>query len=293
MNILKIMDELDNVFPNELTNEFINSMARKELTEEQKAKDYSKYYYKDMALIPQADLDIVNNGPIAPKNALSIYNAKDILNDGYLDTETGYCVMPDGTGFAATKVYMPNVKPIMIDWWFNWHPLEDLRYMIWCPVGHTGISAKEAYMHFDSSATPLNVRNIGRTHYPQEGFNIEGSTDVEIKFWSPKVLGITPDMIKNSAVKTFQIATCTNRRPRLPINVFFHSVRQVEGGIEFRSRYWIKFMIKNNKIAKSNIPYPKKVVSAMARNNCIHSLIEYNNLASILPQLYEEHEGKI
>jgi hypothetical protein len=31
----------------------------------------------------------------------------------------------------------------------------------------------------------------------------------------------------------------------------------------------------------------------LARNNCLHSLIEYNNLASFLPQLYEEMDGRI
>ena len=41
---------------------------------------------------------------------------------------------------------------------------------------------------------------------------------------------------------------------------------------------------------KLDLPVP---VIDVARNNCLHSLTEYNNLASFLPQLYHEMGGKI
>ncbi|OON95756.1 MAG: hypothetical protein ATN36_07465 [Epulopiscium sp. Nele67-Bin005] len=293
MNILTIIKDLEQTFPTTITNEFINSMTRTELTQSHKDIPYSKYLQKAMTKIPQEDLDFINKGPVDPKKALSIVNAKEMLNDGYLEIENGYCVMENGTGFSASKVFMPNVTPKMIDWWFNWHVLEDVRYKIWCPVGHVGISAKEPHLHLDSSNIPLNQRNIGRTHYPIEGFDIKGATQVEIKFYPPSVLGITPHMFKNSSIATFEIATCKNVSPNIPINVFFHAIREVEGGIEFRSRYWGRYTIKNNKIAKSNIPLPKNITLALARNNCIHSLIEYNHLSAILPHIYAEYNGKI
>jgi DAPG hydrolase PhiG domain len=37
----------------------------------------------------------------------------------------------------------------MLDWWFNWHPLEGLRYAIWCPIAHTDISAETPHAHLD------------------------------------------------------------------------------------------------------------------------------------------------
>lgn len=292
-NMISAISDMKNVFPSEMTNQWINSMPRLTLTPEQKLKPYAKYYEKEMALIPQQDLDIVNRGAIPVNNALSIFQAKEILNDGYLQAEVGYCLMKDGTGFAATKVFMPDVTPEMIDWWFNWHPLEGLRYMIWCPVGHTDSSAKTPEAHKDSSGVPLSQRNIGKIHYPVEGFDVKGATPVEIAFQCPDVIGITPEIISQSSMKTFQIAVVRGVKPAIPINIFFHSVREVEGGIEFRSRYWVNMTSKNGKIQKSNLPIPKSLVLAVARNNCIHSLIEYNNLASILPQLYKEEKGLI
>ena len=79
---------------------------------------------------------------------------------------------------------------------------------------------------------------------------------------------------------------------KTPFNVFFHAIREVEGGVEYRSRYWLGYTMKNGDPVRVKRPLPFKV-SDLARNNCLHSLIEYNNLASFLPQLYEEMGGKI
>lgn len=293
MGLFKALTGSKSVFPETITNEFINSMSRVELTEDQRRKSYSKYYYKDMEKIPQADLDIVNAGPIETKKAIPLSRAAELLNDGYLDEETGYCLMEDGTGLAATKVFMPGVTPEMIDWWFNWHVLDGLRYMIWCPVAHTGISAKTPEAHKDSSGVPLNERNVEKIHYPIEGFNVEGAVKVEIAFRKPDVFGITQEMIDKSTLATYQIATCTIAYIRLPINVFFHAIREVEGGMEFRSRYWMSNVVRDGKAQKSRLKVPEATVLNGARSNCIHSLTEYNNLASFLPQLYHEMEGKI
>lgn len=294
MNVLTALKEVQTVFPEKITNEFINSMPRRELSEEERSKPYAKYYFKDMAPIPQEDLDIVNAGAIDPAKALRIQDCARMLDEGYLDTETGFCVMPDGSGFAATKVFMPNVTPEMIDWWFNWHPLEDLRYAIWCPVAHDAISSSDSEGQLDSSGVPLHVRNIGKTHYPVEGFDLKGKQTVEIEFRKPEVIGISQEQMDNSCVKAFVIGTCTSQSFHAPINVLFHSVREVPGGIEYRSRYWLKYMIQNGRPALAKFPpLSKKQMYYMARSNCIHSLTEYNNLASILPQLYSEMGGRI
>lgn len=293
MGVFTAIAEMKQVFPTVVTNQWINEMARVELTDEQRAKPYAKYYDKDMAPIPQADLDLFNGGPVSHEKALPISRAKELLEDGYLETEVGYGLMQDGTSFAATKVFMPDVTPEMIDWWFNWHPLEGLRYMIWCPVAHTDSSAKTPEAHKDTSGVPLSKRNIDRVHYPVEGFNVKGAAPVEIAFRKLEILGITPEMMEKSSMKTFEIATCIALKPRIPINVFFHAVREVPGGIEFRSRYWINQTVSRNKVQKSKVPLPKSLLLATARNNCIHSLTEYNNLASILPQLYHEQQGLI
>ena len=294
MDVMKTLRDTKTLFPEIVTNEFINSMPRRELTEEEKALPYAKYYYKDMARIPEEDLAQVNAGPIDPSLALPITEAARLLDDGYLPNEVGFCMMPDGSGYAATKVFMPGVTTEMIDWWFNWHPLEGLRYAIWCPIAHVTASAKTPEAHKDVSGTPLHTRNIGKIHYPVEGFDIAGAQEIEIAFYSPEIFGITKEQVENSSMSTFEIGTVTNVKPRAAVNILFHAIREVPGGVEYRSRYWLKYTLKNNKPVKSSFPLPDRdQLYYMARCNCIHSLTEYNNLASILPQLYDEMGGKI
>ncbi len=250
----------------------------------------SKYYNKDMARIPQEDLDTVNQGHIDKQKALPFTKVQQVIEAGYLEVENGFCSMGDGTGFAATKVFMKDVTLDMLDWWFNWHPLHDLRYAIWCPVGHNGISAKEPNAHLDNSGIELKIRNYNKTHYPDEGFNLEGHEVVGIHFKDPKDMGLD---IKDTRV---YVANVTRKIGfyKLPITTFIHVARVVEGGVEFRSRYYPRVYInKKREFKKCKLRLPNSLVESLARNNCLHSLIEYNNLGEILPHVYKEEAGKI
>jgi len=294
MNPISTLLGMKNIFPQTVTNEFVNGMPRRKLTTEEKALPYSQYYDKDMAKIPREDLEIVNRGPVDPSLALPITERSKLMEPGYLPAETGHCLMPDGSGFAATKVFMPGVTSEMIDWWFNWHPLVGLRYAIWCPVAHQSISARTPEAHLDASGVDLHIRNIGKIHYPVEGFNLQGAQKIEIAFKSAGQMGLDKKLLESGSMSTFAAASVTNVFPRMPINIIFHAIREVPGGIEYRSRYWLTYMFdRKGNIVQSMFPRPKALVLAFARNNCIHSLIEYNNLASILPSLYREMEGKI
>jgi len=294
MNPIAVLLGVKDVFPKIITNEWINDMPRRDLTQDEKALPYSVYYYKDMAKIPRDDLKIINRGPVDSHLALPLSERNKLMEPGYLPVETGYCLMPDGSGFAATKVLMPDVTASMIDWWFNWHPLVGLRYALWCPVAHKTISAQHPDTHLDSSGVDLHERNIGTVHYPVEGFNLEGARKLEITFKSPKQMGLDMEWFRNGSLSTFVAASVVHLWPRVPICILFHAVRDVKGGVEFRSRYWLTYRFdRKGNMVKSRYPLPKSIVLVLARNLCIHSLTEYNHLASILPSLYGEMDGKI
>lgn len=187
---------------------------------------------------------------------------------------------------------MPGVTPEMLDWWFNWHPLEGLRYALWCPVAHTDISVENPERHMDSSGVPLEERNYGSTHYPVEGFNLRNSQRLAIHFFSPQEFGLEMSAFSGPGISRAYCATVVADFLNTPINVFFHAVREVDGGVEYRSRYWLGYTMENGVPRRSRRPMPYRAKD-MARNNCLHSLIEYNNLASFLPQLHREMGGRI
>jgi len=292
MNIGALFVKMGTIFPDPITMDDIRRMKRRDLSAEEKKKPYAKYFYKELAAIPVVDLEKFNAGPVDPAKATSVHNRNDLMKPGYLDVETGYTVMPDGSGFAATLVRMPGVTPEMLDWWFNWHPLEGLRYAMWCPVAHTGISVKNPAQHLDSSGVTLKERNYGSTHYPVEGFNVQGADKLRIKFFSPRDFGLNMNMFREPDISRAYCANVIVDFPGIRFNTFFHAVREVEGGVEYRSRYWIGQTMKAGSPARVKIPLPFKMMD-LARNNCLHSLTEYNNLASFLPQLYQEMGGRI
>ena len=292
MNIKAMFVRMGRIFPHPVTMNDIGGMKRRELTEEEKEKPYAKYFYKELAEIPAADLDVVNAGQVDFSKATTIHNRGDLMKPGYLDVETGYTVMPDGSGFAASLVKMPGVTPEMLDWWFNWHPLEGLRYALWCPVAHTDISAKKPAQHLDSSGIALKERNYGSTHYPVEGFNVQGADTIRIEFFSPEGFDLDMNMFKEPGISRAYCANVVIDALNIPFNVFFHAVREVEGGVEYRSRYWIGYTMRSGRPVRKRFPMPWKMMD-LARNNCLHSLIEYNNLASFLPHLYKEMDGRI
>ncbi len=98
---------------------------RTELTAEEKAKPYAKYYYQPSA--PPAAHHaamLADLKPLDPAKADRIQDVNDLLAPGYTEGENGYCVMPDGSGYVALRHPMPGATPEMIDWWFAWHGLE-------------------------------------------------------------------------------------------------------------------------------------------------------------------------
>jgi hypothetical protein len=292
MSIRFLFVRMSKVFPDPVRMDDIRKMKRRKLTVAEKKKLYAKYFDEELAQIPGEDLEKVNAGPVDPSIVTTVQKRDELMKPGYLDVETGYTALPDGSGFAATLVKMPGVTPEMIDWWFNWHPLEGLRYAIWCPVAHTDISVKNPAQHLDSSGVPLKERNYGSTHYPIEGFNVEGSQKVAITFFSPRDFGLDMGMYKQPGISRAYCANVILGFMKIPFNVFFHAVREVDGGVEYRSRYWLGYTMRNGSPVRVKRPLPYKMID-LARNNCIHSLIEYNNLASFLPQIYEEMGGKI
>jgi hypothetical protein len=292
MSIRNLFVRMGSVFPSPVAMDDIRGMKRRELTEEEERKPYAKYFYKELAEIPAADLEKVNAGAVSPSLATSVHERSDLMRPGYLGVETGYTVMDDGSGFAATLVKMPGVTPQMLDWWFNWHPLEGLRYAMWCPVAHTDIGVKDPAQHLDSSGVELRERNYGSTHYPVEGFNLEGAQRVAIDFFSPRDYGLDMELFTEPGISRAYCANVTLSLLKTPFNTFFHAVREVEGGVEYRSRYWIGYTMKSGVPRRVKRPMPFKMKD-LARNNCLHSLTEYNNLTSFLPQLYEEMGGRI
>lgn len=266
-----------------------------DLTLEEQKKPYSKYFYQPI-VSPNADLiDILKKGPMDSSKALMPENINDLLNPGYAEVENGYCILPNGAAYVAVNNKFPGVTVDMINWWFAWHALEDMRYMLWFKKGHYGISVsdEDRAIILDPS-TPILQKFQGRTHHVIEDTGA-GAEDIQISFLTPEQLGFDMTRFKSPAVATViganGLSQLRSGGPKAPA-IMTHFVREISGGVEFRSRFWMGYNMIDNKPIKllpDGITVPLQAAMGLA----FHNVEEYSNLAAILPKLYDELEGKI
>lgn len=272
--------------------------ARKELSPEEKALSYAKYYYMEMAKPDPSLIEAVKNGPIDWKNAINIKEINELIKPGYREQETGYCLLPDGTGMVSALTKMPGVTVDMINWWFVWHPLHPLRYKIWDPEDHfdTRVSEKDRQRLTDQTI-PLDQRNWGCTHIVREDIGLPALArlflmlmcrdplTLKITFYSPGAFGF--DMSKYRTPE-FGTAICGVT----DFAIMCHFVREIENGVEMRSRFWFGYKFKEGKFVKDWFRMPPSVLQSIMRNLNLHCIKEYTNLARILPLVYSEEGNK-
>lgn len=79
-----------------ITNEYLQSRERFELSEEEKKSPLAEIFNRPMPKIDQRRLDILNGGMANPQLALKIENRSDMFLPADQSMEEGYCVMEDG-----------------------------------------------------------------------------------------------------------------------------------------------------------------------------------------------------
>ena len=89
-----------------------------ELTPEEKAKPYAKYFYNEPVPPDPAAFEPMEK-PMDPAKALPIERLNDMLDPGYHEVEAGWCALPQGGLYVANHIKMPGVTVEMVDWWFG------------------------------------------------------------------------------------------------------------------------------------------------------------------------------
>jgi hypothetical protein len=236
--------------------------------------------------------------PCDPSKAIYPEQMNDLLNPGDLQVEIGWCNLPNGAGFIANRNLYKNITAGMIDWWFAWHPLEGLRYRIWYPPQHAGIAlSPESRARILDPSIPIPEKNRGVTHYVTEDCNC-GMENIEITFLSPRDFGFDMTRWKEPYVSTFvggfgwsSPAAKAGHAIKAP-SLMCHIFRQVPGGLEHRTRFWMGYRMSGSKpelVLPPGISVPAIAVQGLAR----HNVREFSNLGMLLPEIYAEFSGQM
>jgi hypothetical protein len=227
-------------------------------------------------------------GPIDWKQTLPVATPSRLLSPGSRGAENGYSSHADGRGFVAVHTRMPGVTIEMIDWWFDWHPHDPLRYRIWFPQAHFDIA-------FEAAATPGSKPFRGTIHRPVEDVGI-GRSRIRIEFIEPEEFGF-PQGDPPGATIVCGFAGDDKRRVRH--TRMCHFACEVDGGAELRSRFWIGTPMTLYAKSAAARPINKLLGTTPVRSRAVpkdapkslahHCAQEYANLAAILPEIFERH----
>jgi hypothetical protein len=270
----------------------------KDLTPEEKAKPYSKYFYRKI-VPPAPERLAAMDKPMDPSKALPIERINDLLDPGYHEVEAGWCILPNGGGYIANRNVMPGVTVDMVDWWMAWYCLEPLRYKIWYPPCHFGVSLSDKDRAKVLDPQRSNAQKIwGVTHFVVEDTGGGGAENIAISFMSPQDCGFDMSRFKSPNVGTISagngVSQLIDPPPGAPNfkspAVMIHFIREIPGGIEYRTRFWMGYHIVDKKpyfLLPKGARLPDFVPAGLARHN-VH---EFTNLASFLPEIYREQKG--
>jgi hypothetical protein len=260
------------------------------VTEDDQKKSYYKYYGMDMARPSREQMSKALQGPIDPDRALPFSERNRMFDPGYMEEEVGYCVMPDGTGYVANLTPMPGVTAEMFDWWFAWHPLDNLRYKIWDPEDHYRAETMQAMKYRDQELT-FRERYWDTTHYVVEDLGA-GPQPVYLNFKYPGSMRFDMQKIGTEACETLVCAQSYGEGfPPFagPDSSMCHMIRKIDGGVELRTRFWFGWVTEDGKDRKTlpdGFRMPPMGLAAML----LHNIKEFTNLAVILPQVYEKEK---
>lgn len=269
-----------------------NMFQKVPVMEEDKLKSYFKYYNLEMAPAHDVFYDMVNKGQIDPALALKFEDRNDLFDSGYLDSEIGYCVMEDGTGFLANLTIMPGVTAEMFEWWFAWHGLDDLRYKIWNVEDHYKVETKQKE-HITNKNLTYRERLWNTTYEITENIGM-GQEKISIDFKKPEELGFEVNKIGTDDCSAIVCGVGhVNKHASngsIP-TVMTHFLREIEGGVELRTRFWIGWNVEDGKEVK-RVTEEMNIPEEVPRNLLLHNIKEYAHLSQILPEIFEEEKDK-
>lgn len=238
--------------------------------------DIEKLLDRQLPKIPTEISKALDEGEIT-KTAFE--NKNDILSKSELQKEVGYKKMADGTYLVSMTCPMPGITPEMLSWWFWWHPQEKLRYRIWYPGEHIGISYHKKDIDYFSKATmpPFEAN----THYPIERIG-KAVLPLRIDFVSAKDFGFSKQAMQDNHIP---LIVCGH------VGAFNNLVRHTEMAHIFKRTDDGLFMISRFWLGRSMNPILRRLIinDSMARGMAEHCCVEYRSLWEILPRLYEEY----
>jgi hypothetical protein len=266
---------------------------------------YSKYFtdYWNTPFIERADTLVwaekcalyAPTNPQRPSKMLHSSDVNRLMDPKYRENEwtEGFTLFEDGSAVMCAKTEMPGVSKEAFLWWFAWHVQEDIRYMLWYPPSHYGISPSlELRQKLANPKMSLLDKTRGGdiSHLVYEPITIDSLSysvaipvpAVTIRFFDPEYRGFTAENVKrmenegiaaicgNYGMLHFFVENADGSGGTLYSN-FWYGIEQTPEGV------WTGM---KKGVDESLYPFLMSIAQ--------HANKEFSNLAKILPMIFDE-----
>jgi phloretin hydrolase len=250
------------------------------------AADLAPYLERPLTPPQPVELAAAEAGPCDPATSLALSEVDRLLDAEPLAVETGWWLLQDGTAQVAARTPMPGVSAEMVDWWFDWHPREAIRYRVWHPLAHLENSLQAPPRR---GAKP----HWGAVHHPVEDVGT-GVVHARIAFQDPSLLGMSAAALGAPQVGTVLAAQVGDDRRKVRHSLMFHVFLREDDGLVLRSRFWLSAAIRPygplGGLLEGLLNRPqvrrRMLAPAVPRALARHCVEEYSNLAALLPELH-------
>jgi hypothetical protein len=256
-------------------------------------KPYARHWNPTMQPLQDQVARAVLHGPEASELGFGIERADLLVERGYLPLENGTTRLRSGEIFVAVLTKMPGVTGAMFEWWMGWHYMEHQRYKLWHPRAHIANGTQE--MKGDDPKLSDREKYM-TTHYVTEYVG-HAQQKITISFSEPREYFTRTAAFAENGITATVCGKVGLQRAPVTIGRLIHQIREIEGGSEMRSRFWlakpeVKGVKKESvlgKLASSDFVVRRLIDQDLGRDMLVHCGMEMNHLASFLPALYSDY----
>ena len=260
----------------------------------------AEYLERPMAPPGPEVMAAIEAGPMDPAVADRRDRLDRLLDPAPVPAESGWCTLDDAVGYVACRTAMPRVTPEMVDWWFDWHPRDPLRYRVWHPAAHESNGLEPA---LEAALEPGAKPFWGTVHHPVEDVGV-GMAHARIEFVRPTQIGFSTEALDDPRVGTIVCGWAgddTRRVRHTPmVHVFLREGNGMRGeGVVLRSRFWLGAALRPylpgalgnalGSVINRPIVRSRAMPDGLPRKLANHCAEEFANLATLLPELHERY----
>lgn len=267
--------------------------GRVAVPEELKNRGYYKYYLEEFHDVSQELKDRIRASVFKKGAGLEVQDRRRMDEEAAFPKEPGYYALSGGGCVSVANVKTPDMTGEMLGWWADWHGINPLRYAIWDPQDHYGLTVIKNRDRLLNPDIPNGEKNITTVHDVWESMDGGAPSNIEMHFYDPyKDFGMDESK-RGTDRDMYTVAVQGYINGKVPAFAMERLCKGEDGINEMRCRFWVGYEFQpDTKTIKYKLPFFIKPPKDIVHNLIIHNYCEFSRLNQVLPGLYEEFKDQ-